>query len=409
MTYKIERLGHLGDGIAAGPVYAPRVLPGEVIDGELVGDRITSPKIITPSPDRVSAPCRHYKSCGGCSVQHASDAFVEDWKVGIVRTALEAQGLDVQVEEVSTSPPGSRRRAVFSGRRLKKGALVGFHGRGSGTLTAVPDCTVLDPRILEKTPALETLVTLTASRKSEVSVAVTLTNGGCDVTVLGGSEPDGPLRIELSEIAARHDLARLSWNDEVIVMRQTPSIRFGKANVTPPPNAFLQATPEGEAALLRSVKEAVGEADRVVDLFGGCGTFALPMAETASVHAVEGQTDMLRALDDGWRKADGLKTVTTEVRDLFRRPMEPDELNRFDAAVIDPPRAGAEAQMRCIAASGLTTVASVSCNPVTFARDAKILSDAGFFIKWLRLVDQFRWSAHIELAALFERPHIRQS
>ena len=194
-----------------------------------------------------------------------------------------------------------------------------------------------------------------------------------------------------------------TWEDEVIALRSPPSQRFGKADVVPPPGAFLQATQAGESALIDAVDEIVGSARRVVDLFAGCGTFSLPLAATADVLAVEGDRAMMAALEQGWRKAVGLHRVTCETRDLFRRPLMTDELDRFGAAVLDPPRAGAEAQVAELARSAIPVLAYVSCNPVTFARDARVLCDGGYRLDWVQVVDQFRWSVHTELAASFTR------
>jgi 23S rRNA (uracil1939-C5)-methyltransferase len=244
-----------------------------------------------------------------------------------------------------------------------------------------------------------------ASRKAPLSVTVTLSEVGLDVLVANGKPLDGQLRIDLARIVDAHGLARLSWEDELIGMEQPPTQPFGPAHVCPPPGAFLQATRDGEAALLAAVEETVGRAKRVVDLFAGCGTFSLPLARNAEVHAVEGERPMLAALDLGWRQAKGLKKVTTETRDLFRNPLLPVDLNPFgeeyDAAVIDPPRAGAEAQSVQLVAAKTPSIAYVSCNPVTFARDAKILVDGGYQLNWVQVVDQFRWSSHTELAASF--------
>ncbi len=402
----IERLGHHGDGIAAGPVYAARCLPGEVVTGVLDGDHLRNPRIQTPSPDRVSAPCRHYKGCGGCAVQHASDTFVAEWKQQIVRSALAAQGLETEFRPLHTSPAASRRRAVFSGRRTKKDVLVGFHARGSDTVIDVPDCKLVHPDLLALRPALETLTRAGASRKGEVSLTVTLAPEGADVAVTGGKPLDAILQMELAGLVETHGLSRLSWGDDVVALRVQPSVRFDGISVIPPAGAFLQATEDGEAALRSAVIEAVGTSRRVVDLFAGCGTFALPLARRAAVHAVESVPEMLRALEAGWRHGDGLKSVTTEARDLFRRPLLKDELNRFDAVVIDPPRAGADAQMERIAESQVPVVAAVSCNPATFARDAARLVRAGYRLDWVQVVDQFRWSTHVELAAQLTRGHI---
>ncbi|MDX1781657.1 MAG: class I SAM-dependent RNA methyltransferase [Thalassovita sp.] len=400
---KITRLGHQGDGIAEGPVFAAMTLPGEVVRGTLEGNRLTDPRIVTPSPDRVAAPCRHYKSCGGCQLQHASDAFVADWKLDVVRQALAAQGLSAEFRPIVTSAPKTRRRASLSVRRTKKGAMAGFHARASDVIIQIPDCQLLHPDLMAAIPVAEKLATIGGSRKGELSVLVTLSETGLDIAVSGGKELDEPLRLALSAETETHKLARLAWDGEVIGQREPPVQRFGNALVSPPPGAFMQATPDGEAALLSAVREIVGNASQVADLFSGCGTFALPLAERAEVHAVEGEAEMVAALDLGWRRAEGLKKVSHEARDLFRRPLMPDELRKFDAVVIDPPRAGAEAQVKELTKSDVPTIAFVSCNPVTFARDARILTEKSYDLKWVQVVDQFRWSAHVELVACFWR------
>jgi 23S rRNA (uracil1939-C5)-methyltransferase len=396
---RVEHLTHQGMGRTAEGKFVPRVLPGEEI--ELLDDGTA--RILTPSADLVAPPCRHYKSCGGCAMQHASDAFVAKWKIETVARALAAQGIEAEISGIETSPPASRRRAKLSGRRTKKGTLVGFHGRASDVVVEVPDCRLLSPALLATLPALHDLTALAASRKGEVGLTVTESLAGPDIQIETDKELTGELRIELAALAQKHRIARLVWQDEQVVMIEPPQQRFGKAQVVPPAGAFLQATAEGEAALLRAVKQAVGGASKVADLFSGCGTFALPLAETAEVHAVEGEKAMVAALDRGWRETQGLKRVTSEARDLFRRPLLRDELAKFDAIVIDPPRAGAEAQVAEIAASTVPLVAMVSCNPITFARDVKALIAAGFRIESLVVVDQFRWSSHIEVAAKLVR------
>jgi 23S rRNA (uracil1939-C5)-methyltransferase len=398
----IDRLSLRGEGLGNGLTVA-RALPGEVVEGEISEGRIAAPRIVSPSVDRVSAPCRHYRTCGGCALMHASDGFVSGWKLGVVAEALRAQGLEAEFLPQITSPPGSRRRATLAGRRLKSGALVGFHGRATGTLTAIPDCRLLDPALLATLPALEALVAKGGSRTAEMRLTVTAYEQGVEVAVQGGKPLDHALRIALPAIAARHRLVRLVWGDEVLVQEAPPTLTFGRAPVSPPPGAFLQATPQGEAALVAAVRGIVGEARRVADLFAGCGTFALTLAETAEVHAVEGAAPLLAALSLGWRNAQGLKRINTETRDLFRRPLLPDELARFDAVVIDPPRAGAEAQVAEIARAAVPIIAHVSCNPVTFAREARALAQAGYRMGPVQVVDQFRWSSHVELVAGFTR------
>ena len=404
MKLVIDRLGHHGDGVAAGPdgpIFVSQMLPGEQVEGDLAGDRLTNTRIVMPSDQRVRPPCVHAKTCGGCLMQHASDPFVASWKADIVKFALGGQGLKAEFLPIVTSPPRSRRRATLSARRTKSGTMIGFHARASDTLVAVPQCQLLHPDLMAGFPALEALVKIGGSRAGEVSFTVTQSLGGLDVSVSGGKPIESGLAMELARVVEAFGLARLTWNGEGVALRTMPMQRFGRALVAPPPGAFLQATAQGEAALLYAVRAAIGPARRIADLFAGVGTFALPLAENAEVHAVEGEAAMVAALEKGWRQADGLRRVTAETRDLFRRPLEPDEFKGFDAVVIDPPRAGAEAQFATLAKSGVPVIASVSCNPVTFARDAKVLVQAGYQLTWVQVVDQFRWSSHVELVGRF--------
>lgn len=403
MRVTVERLGHLGDGVAAGPVFVPGALPGEVVEGALVGERIADPRIVTPSPDRVSADCPHYRACGGCSLMHVRPSVLAAWKQDIVRHALGDLVSSDLFRPVHTSPDRSRRRATLAGRRTKTGALVGFHGRASGIIADIPGCRLLIPELIEALGPLRRVVEVGTSRKAELDLTVTQTDTGLDLAVAGGKPLTADLIGQLSAIAAEAGFARITWGTETATMATPPRVRFGGTAVTLPPGAFLQATADGEAALLAAVRSALGDAGRIADLFAGCGTFSLPLAERAEVHAVEFDRDMLAALDGGWRGGRGLHRVTTEARDLFRRPLLPDELRGFDAVVIDPPRAGAEAQAAELARSRIGRIAMVSCNPITFARDARLLAAAGFRIDWLQVVDQFRWSPHVELVARMSR------
>lgn len=399
--YHIQWLGSHGDGVADGPVFAPMTLPGEVVSGDLEGQNLKNVRIVTPSDQRVSPPCRHFKSCGGCALQHAADPLVADWKVEVVRNALLSHGLETDFRPIQTSPSQSRRRATFAARRTKKGAMAGFHGRASGVIVEVPDCQLVKPALLSGRAVAERLAQVGASRKSALAVTVTESVHGLDVAVAHGKPLDGPLRQELAHLCDQLGLARLTWEDEVIAMRTPPTQLFGKALVTPPAGSFLQATHHGEQALLAAVRDVVGTAGRVIDLFAGAGTFSLPLAEIASVHAVEGDAAMVTALEQGWRMASGLKPVTVVARDLFQRPLLPDELVKTEAVVLDPPRAGAEAQVRELVKTNIPRIAYVSCNPATFARDAAILVANGFRLNWVQVVDQFRWSAHVELVGCF--------
>jgi len=403
----IDRLGHLGDGLATTPngtVFVPNALPGEVVEGELQGDVLTAVRIVLPSVDRVKPPCSHARTCGGCQLQHATDAFVETWKKAVVESALAAHGLSAPIIGVATSPPQSRRRAVLSARRTKSGVMIGFHARGSEALVAIPHCKLLHGDLLSAFPGLDELVMIGGSRSAELSISVTQSDAGVDVCVSGGKALDSEMQMAMARVVERHRFARLTWGDEVVALRDAPNQRFGRALVNPPPGAFLQATHAGEAALLAAVRSALGpHQQRVADLFAGSGTFTFPLAETSEVHAAEGDAAMVLALDKATRKMQGLRRVSIEHRDLFRRPLEPDELDRFSGVVIDPPRAGAEAQTARLAASQISVVAMVSCSPQTFARDAAVLVASGYKLDWVQVVDQFRWSTHVELVARFFR------
>ncbi|WP_424933887.1 class I SAM-dependent RNA methyltransferase [Amaricoccus macauensis] len=388
----IERLGQDGDGIA-GETRIPGALPGEVWS-------IEPPALLRgASQARVEPKCPLFGSCGGCSLQHASPSFLAAWKGDVIARALLAHGLETEIQPTRMSLPWSRRRAGLSARRTKKTVRVGFHARRSEEIVPLTTCEVVEPAILASIPVLERLTVIAAPRAREIRIQVTHGPAGLDVDLRETKELDGKARADLAALARDAGIARLSLAGETLFLAHPPIQQIGRARVVPPPGAFLQATQQGEAALTDAVREIVGEARRVVDLFSGCGTFALPLAEGAEVHAVEGAADLTGALDRAWRGATGLKRVTTEVRDLFRRPLMADELDRFDAVVMDPPRAGAEAQSAEIARSRLSTLAYVSCNPATFARDAAVLVASGFRLEWVRPVDQFLWSGHVELVA----------
>ena len=321
-----------------------------------------------------------------------------------MKNALAAHGLTPEFRPIVTSPARSRRRAVLSAKRGKKSAVIGFHARKSEAITAINQCQLLHPDIISALPNLAQLAVIGATRKGENSVNVVQSTAGLDVSVTGGKPLERKLETDLAQALHQFGFARLAWNGEVVATQTPPVQQFGKAFVVPPSGAFLQATREGEHALLKGVVEIVGDAKKVIDLFAGSGTFSLPLAQRAETHAVEGQADMLEALSLGWRNTQGLRHVSTETRDLFRNPLMAEDLDAYDAAVIDPPRAGAEAQIGQLAASNVKRIAMVSCNSISFARDAKLLVDAGYDLSWVQVVDQFRWSTHIEQIASFTKP-----
>lgn len=401
--YRITHLGQHGDGIAKGPVFVPLTAPGDVVTGTLDGDTLHDMRIETPSDLRVKALCRHFKSCGGCKLQHVHADAVADWKAEVVRSVLDQRSIQTEVRPTLTSPAQSRRRATFAARRTKSGALTGFHARASDTVIAVPDCQLLTPTLMQVLPALETLAIEGASRKHGLDVTVTETLGGMDLAVTGGKELTPALQTRIATLAEEQSWARVVWDDEVAALRSQSTVRFDGINVPLPPGAFLQATQHGEDTLRALVQGIVKDAKQVIDLFAGCGTFALPLARTAEIRAYEADKAMTTALMQGWRHADGLRDVQAETRDLFQNPVLPEDLRKVDAAVIDPPRAGASAQTEALAASDVNVIAQVSCNPQTFARDAETLILAGFSLDWVQPVDQFRWSPHIELVGAFRR------
>ena len=407
ITLTIQRLGAQGDGVAehdGKQVFVPLALPGETVEAEVQGDRARVTRVVTPAPDRAPPRCSQYGECGGCSLQHmpAGDYFA--FKKGIITTALSYQGIDANVDDVVTVAPATRRRAVLAAHRKGKEVVIGFHGRRSHHIVNVRDCAVLTPGLVGLIPKLAPLVALAGSQKDALTITVTETLTGFDVAITGAPKMlPADARAQLVQAAGAIGIARLSLNGMVEMERTAPLLRIGAAELSPPPGGFLQACRESEAAMLSLVSEAVGNARRVVDLFAGAGTFSLPLASGATVHAVESEETSLAALSQAARKSAGLKPVTTEKRDLFRRPLTRAELGRFDAAVIDPPRAGAEEQTRELAASNIKRIAMVSCNATSFARDLKILVAAGWRIKRITPVDQFLWSAHIEIVAALER------
>lgn len=409
----IERLGSRGDGIAAGadgPVYVPFALPGET-----VAPARPLPRIVSASPERVAPLCRHFGACGGCALQHRAPDATAAWKRGLVVAALAAAGLEADVGDVVTVLVASRRRAAFALARIGSRVVLGFRERAGHAIVDVAECPVVVPEIAAAMPTLRAALGPLApvfggrGRRSAAggaaSVAVLATATGLDVAVT--RPKPGPLdaRVlaDLAAAAAAAGWARLTVDGDTVATFRQPVLALGAARAVPPPAAFVQASAEAERVLCDAVTGALAGATRVVDLFAGIGTFALRLAATASVHAVEGDEAALAALDAAVRRTPGLKPVGTERRDLDRAPLTAGELNRHDGLVFDPPRAGAAAQAREIAASKIPVVVGVSCNPGTFARDARTLVDGGYRLGAVTPVDQFRFSAHVELAAVFRR------
>jgi 23S rRNA (uracil1939-C5)-methyltransferase len=416
-TLTIDRLGGRGEGIAHGPdgtVFVPYALPGDTIVAEVDGERGTLAQILTPGPDRVPAFCPSYGICGGCAVQALAAPAYADWKRGLLTGALVHAGIEAEVAPLADAHGEGRRRATFHARlghdpRGRPRMDVGYMQARAHRIVDLDICPVLAPSMSGALAAARALATTLAPLQKPLDILVTGSREGLDIDVRGtGRLPPDVVR-QLIRAAERLDLARLSNHGEVLIERRAPIQTMGGVPVVPPPGAFLQATQAGEEVLAGLVSAGVGDARRVADLFSGIGTFALRLARTAEVHAVEQDAAALAALARAAHAAQGLRGVTTERRDLFRRPLAGDELARFDAAVFDPPRAGAEMQARALAASHVPTVAAVSCNVRTFARDAKILLDGGYRIERITPVDQFRHSPHVEIVGVFRKPPKRRA
>ena len=405
----IARVGHRGDGIADtpdGPAFVPYTLAGETVEVEPFPghpDRRHLLRVDVVSPERVTPVCPHFAVCGGCQTQHWEFARYREWKRDTVIQALRQAGLDAPVGALIDAHGKGRRRAVFHARQSPHGVLeVGFAAYRAHRLVAIDRCPVLTPSLAPAIPAAWALAEALGALKKPLDIQATGTDGGLDVD-LRGSGPLGPRHAAaLARLAETHRLARLTRHGELIAQRAVPSVRMGKASVVLPAGAFLQPTTEGESVLARLVAVQVGNAKTIADLFCGVGPFALRLAEHARVTAADSDAAAIAALRQA-AKTPGLKPIDAEPRDLFRRPFAPDELKAFAAVVFDPPRQGAEAQARQLAASKVPTVIAVSCNAATFARDACILVDGGYRLHTVTPVDQFRFSAHVEIVAKFER------
>ena len=404
-TVTIEAIGHKGDGVASTPtgqIYVPLSLPGEQLRVARDGDRAAIVEIITASPDRVDPACPHFGTCGGCSLQHmAAPAYLELKRQSVV-AALADRGIETEVLPVAPIPPKSRRRAVIAVQRTPNGPIAGFRERLSHKVADASHCAIVTDAIREALPRLQRLAEVLSFDKKGAIFTVIDTGTGLDVTATEGTLADNR-RVEAIALTMKLGFARFSVGNDCIVEAKTPMITFGKAMVAIPSGAFLQAVPEAEARLVEEVQQAVGPAKRVADLFSGCGTFALRLAEFARVTAIESDRPALEAMVKAARHTPGLKAVEIDVRDLFRRPLMAKELQPFDAVVFDPPRDGAAAQAKELAKSKVSKVVAVSCNPATLARDARTLMDGGYRLTRIQPVDQFLWSHHVEVVAVFER------
>jgi 23S rRNA (uracil1939-C5)-methyltransferase len=406
----IARLGSRGDGIAdtaAGTLYVPYALPGETAEVEPWpghADRRHLIKVDVASPDRIAPICPHFGVCGGCALQHLTTARYRDWKRALVVAALTRAGLDAPVDDLIDAHGEGRRRAVFHARVSAHDVIeVGFAAQKAHHVVAIDRCPILAPGLSGAIEAAWAIAEVLAAARKPLDIQVTATDGGLDVDVRGSGPLTAAAMTALARVADRRNLARLTRHGEIVAQRVLPTVGIGRAQVVLPPGAFLQATAVGEANLARLVETYCAGAGTVADLFCGVGPFGLRLAERARVTAADNDADAILALRRAAAGAKGLKPFAAQVRDLFRSPLVPTELKQFDAVVFDPPRQGAEAQARELAASIVPVVVAVSCNPTTFARDACILVGGGYRLARVTPVDQFLYSAHVEVVACFKK------
>lgn len=395
---KLTEMGRHGEAMGevdGRSVYVPYALPGELVDADVSGTHALLRDIVTPSPERIDPFCPHFTRCGGCQIQQWQSHAYRLWKRGLVATALKNQGIAAEVEPLIDAQGEGRRRATLHVRRTTEGVIAGFNAARSHDIHPLDFCPILVPALAAAPEVARRIGALIG----DCDVAFTASETGLDVDVTTKRKPTP----SLAALVEAEKLARLSVNREPLVTRIAPEVSAGTASVRLPAGSFLQATRAGEATLAMLVIENIGKAKYVADLFCGVGVFALRLAGKTRIFAADSDRSAIAALTEATRKASGLKPVEAKARDLFREPMVARELKNFDAVVFDPPRAGAEAQARQLAKSTVRTVIAVSCDPASFARDARILIEGGYRMIRVTPVDQFAFTAHVEAVALFKR------
>jgi 23S rRNA (uracil1939-C5)-methyltransferase len=406
----IEAMGGQGHGVAridGAKTYIPFALPGERVRVEISAGKAEAVSIEEASQDRREPICRHFGACGGCVLQHWDEAAYARWKTGLIASALAREGLDAPVDELRTYPLASRRRASFTVRKDKGEARLGFNAARSHDLIDLAECPILAPQIASALPPLREAMGAALPGAGEAKVNVTAAENGLDCAIEGPGLA-ASRRAAFIQALEAVPLARVAWNGDIVIQKAAPFVMAGGVKVALAAGAFLQAVEACERDMadfvVSALKEAKAERGPVCDLFAGLGAFTFPCAKSAPVTAYEGSAEAVAALGAAAKASGGIKPVKAVRRDLFRNPLGQIELNAFAAAVADPPREGAEAQARALAASKIGAAIMLSCNPATFARDAAILVAGGFKLARLASFDQFRFSAHVEVAALFLQP-----
>ena len=406
----IDHVGHRGDGVAFADgqtIYVPYALAGETVEVAPVPghpDRRRLLQVERASPQRVTAFCQHFAICGGCAIQHWESERYRAWKRDIVVETLALAKLDCEVYQLIDAHGLGRRRITLHARMGTHDVLkVGFAAASSHDIIPVDRCPVLAPGLSGALEAAWAIAEPLISIGKPLDIQITATDNGLDVDVRGSGPLPAATIAMLSRIAEQHRLARLTRHGELVLMRTPPTIAIGAAQVTLPPGSFLQATVAGEEALATLVAGYCQRAKDIADLFCGVGPFALRLATKSRISAFDSDAGAVTALQKAATSTSGLKPIKAEARDLFRRPLMPQELRDYDTVVFDPPRQGAQAQAQQLAASKIPVVVAVSCNVATFARDARILIDGGYAIEGVTPVDQFRHTPHVELVARFVR------
>ena len=407
----IDHVGHRGDGVASADdgqtVYVPYALAGETVEVAPVPghpDRRRLLQVERASPQRVTPFCQHFGICGGCAIQHWDTERYRAWKRDIVVDTLAQAKLACEVAPLIDAHGLGRRRITLHARMGTHDVLkVGFAAASSHDIIPVDRCPILAPGLSGALDAGWAIAEPLISIGKPLDIQITATDNGLDVDVRGSGPLPAATIAMLSRVAEQHRLARLTRHGELVLMRTPPTITIGAAQVTLPPGSFLQATAAGEEALAALVSGHCKRAKHIADLFCGVGPFALRLAANSRISAFDGDAGAVTALQKAATSTSGLKPIKAEARDLFRRPLMPQELRDYDTIVFDPPRQGAQAQVQQLAASKIPVVVAVSCNVATFARDARILVDGGYTIEGVTPVDQFRHTPHVELVARFKR------
>lgn len=401
-TVIIDRLGAQGDGIVereGGPLFIPEALPGEKWE---INDQ--SFQRVTDSEERQTARCQHFSECGGCVAQHMSPSLYAIWKVQGLKTAFAHRGIDIDIPPLLTVGEGTRRRVTFSFQRRKQQVMLGYHRSASHDVVDVSECPILRPEIFNALPALRAVADCIAVAEKSGRMHVTVVDGGIDVSLeQPGAKMTQEEVSELARVAHRLSAVRLLYNGQP-VFEGTPAIlTVNDAQVALGDGSFLQASAEAEALIAKLLTHALRRAKMIADLFSGIGTFTFPLAKKSRVDAFESASQSVSALKTAVKSNQGYKPIAVHRRDLFRDPLSARELRVFDAVVINPPRAGAQQQCQRLAASSVKTIAMVACNPSTMARDARALIDGGYQLAKIQPIDQFVYSAHLEIVAIFQK------